>query len=196
MAEIAEPLRPMRVLSDQKKFVPLKAFSCGRQGNRWERAVNNWVKRVARGDTADETVLVLEDDHHRLIGLCSIKPQPYLLVDVFVGKDAREIHMLATDRLYRGVRLKDGSRPGDVLLAGALEQIKRESGGSLPCVSAVVAPDNDRSHALFDRHGFGWMPYVGEGEITRALAPRKRLSLVRLKLLRELSQHPTRAAGT
>lgn len=194
MAEIVEPLRPVRLLSDPKKFAPLRTFSCGRQGSRWERAVNNWVKNLSRGVMKDQTVLVLEDAHRSLIGICSYRPQSHILVDVFVGRDACEIHMLATDRLYHGARTRDGSRPSDVLLSGALGRIKFDCGGHLPCVSALVAPDNDRSHALFDRHGFGWMPYVGEGDVTRARPPDKRLSLVRMKLLRELSDSPTHEA--
>jgi hypothetical protein len=69
MADIAEPLRPVRVL-DIHKFVALKTFSCGRQGETWERFVNRWVRDVYRGSNPrEETVLVLEDANRKLIGL-------------------------------------------------------------------------------------------------------------------------------
>ena len=181
MADILEPLHPPRVFSEPKRFAPLRSFSCGRKGNRWETSVNEWVKDLYRGLERDQTVVVLEDARHKLIGLCSFISQP-LVGGTSVGKDARRIHMIAIDRLYQGKRLEDGSRPSDVLLSAALEQIKSVNGGRMPSVSALISPGNDRSHALFERHGFRALPYVGEGEIIYLCPPDKRLSLTRLRL--------------
>ncbi len=114
---------------------------------------------------------MLEDAQRTLIGICSFKPQA-VVAGTSVGKDAQRIHMLATDRLYHGQRLNDGSRPSDVLLEGALEQIRTVCGGRLPSVSTLVSVGNDRSHALFERHGFKALPYVGEGEVIRLRPPR------------------------
>jgi hypothetical protein len=69
-------------------------------------------------------------------------------------------------------------------MGAALEQIKRVSGGSMPVISALVSAENDRSHALFRRHEFRQLPYVGEGELIFLRPPDKRFSLLRLKLLR------------
>lgn len=187
MTEIAEPLRPVRVLSEPKKFWPLRQFSCGGRRSSSEIGVNRWAKDLTRGGERDQTVVVLEDADRNLVGIGSFKPQPIVAVDVPVGDDAQRIHMVAIDRLYRGKRLQDGSRPGDVLLEGMLEQIRVACGGRLPVVSALVSTDNEPSHALFDRHGFRCMPYAGEGEIVRVRLPDRRLSLVRLRLMRELS---------
>lgn len=187
MTELALPLQPVRVLRDPRNFTPLRKFSCGRQGKRWESSVNRWAKDLARGPEQDETVAVLEDAVCKLVGVGSFKPQSVVAVDVPVGKDGQRIHMMAIDRLYRGSRLDDGSRLGDALLLGMLEQIRLACGGALPTVSALVAPDNTASHALFDRHGFRRMPYAGEGEVIRVRPPDKRMSLIRLKLMRESS---------
>jgi ribosomal protein S18 acetylase RimI-like enzyme len=175
----------VRVLSEPKKFGPLRQFSCGR--GRSESSVNQWAKKLARGAERDQTVVVLEDADRRLVGIGSFKLQPVVAVDVSVGGDAQRIHVVAIDRLYRGKRLRDGSRPGDALLGGMLEQIRVACGGRMPAVSALVSPENGPSHALFDRHGFRRMPYTGEGEVIRVRLPDKRLSLVRLRLMRETS---------
>jgi RimJ/RimL family protein N-acetyltransferase len=181
--DMAEPLRPARVLAQPKRWGPLKSFSCGRKGMPWETMVNVWVKDLFRGIEADQTVVVLEDANRRLIGICSFMPQP-VVGGTFVGKDAHRVHMLGIDRLYQGKRLSDGSRASDILLQGALEQIRIVGGGRMPCVSALVAPENHRSHALFERHGFRQVRHVGEGEVICLRLPDKRLSLLRLKLLR------------
>ena len=83
----------------------------------------------------------------------------------------QRIHMLGTDRLCRGIRLEDGSRPGDVLLRGALEHLKAAGSGRMPVVSALVTPENGRSRALFDRNGFSPLKYSGEGELIYVRAP-------------------------
>lgn len=182
-AEIAEPLRGPRVLTEPRRYVPLRSFSCGRQGRPWENIVNVWVRDLYRGLETDQTVLVLEDAHSKLIGLCSFKQQP-VVSGISVGKHGQRIHMIGTDRLYRGKRLSDGSRPGDVLLAGALHQIKLVCGGRIPTVSALVSPGNDPGNVLFERHGFRKLPYAGEGEIIHLRPPDRLLSLARLRILR------------
>jgi hypothetical protein len=177
MAAIIEPLRPARVLAQPKKFAPLRGFSCGRKGTPWEKMVNEWSRDLYLGIQAHpQTVLVLEDAVGKLIGVCSFNPDP---VPVRAGKlmgEAQRIHMLGTDRLYHGMKLQDGSRPGDVLLRGVLEHIGRVCDGHMPYVWALVTPENDRSHALFDRHGFDRWPYAGEGEVIRIRDPKKSLS--------------------
>jgi hypothetical protein len=183
--DIVEPLRPPRILPKPKKFAPLKNFSCGGMGRPWESMVNLWITKLYRGLATEpgQTVVVLEDANRQLIGVSSFKPQP-IVAGTSVGKNAQRIHMIGTDRRYRGKRLQDGSSPGDVLLRGTLEQIKLACGGRMPSVSALVSPDNERSHKLFARHGFRQLPYMGEGEIIHLRPPDKRLSMVRLKLRR------------
>jgi hypothetical protein len=89
--------------------------------------------------------------------------------------------MLGTDRLFHGQRLSDGSRPADALLRGALEQMELACNGRMPYVWVFVSTDNDRSHALFDRHGFSALPYKGEGDVILLRAPSKRLPVIALR---------------
>lgn len=180
MPEIAEPLRPVRVVAKPKKFPPLRSFCSGRKGNRWEKLVNEWARSVYLGQQAEtQTVLVLEDAHRKLIGVAGFKPKPLPGSEVIANRlgklvvSAQYIQMFGIDRLYHGRRLEDGSRLGDVLLCGMLEQIERACGDRMPHVWAHVTPENARARALFARHGFEELPYSGEGEIAYARSPHR-----------------------
>jgi ribosomal protein S18 acetylase RimI-like enzyme len=183
MDDVCEPLQPARVLAKPKKFAPLRNFSCGRKGKPWETTVNKWARSLYLGtETHTQTVVMLEDANGKLVGLCSYRPDPLPIPAGSLVGGAQLIHLLGTDRLCHGKQLEDGSRPGDVLLQGALEHIKKDCGGRMPYVWALVSPENDRSQALFDRHGFGELPYKDKGEIVRVLSPNKRLPVVALRL--------------
>lgn len=195
MADIVEPLRPARILVKPKKFAPLRNFSCGRKGKSWEKMVNGCARDLYLGkETFTQTVVVLEDAGGKLIGVCSFLAHPLPgPAGKFFG-NAQRIHILGTDRLYHGKRLEDGSRPGDALLCGALEQIKLAYDGRMPYVSALVSPENDRSRALFARHGFRGLPYLGEGEIVYVRSPQQRpvLALRPPAAVRRIVQRVTR----
>lgn len=177
MAEIVEPLRPVRVLHRPKKFPALRSFSCGRKGSSWEKSVNDWARELYLGKEREaQTVVVVEDAAGRLIGIGSFRPEA-LPVRIRISKpivNAQCVHMLGIDRLYRGARLADGLRPGDILLQGVLDQIKVACDERMPYVWALVNPDNEPSHDLFSRHGFSQLPHSGEGEIIRVRHPHKR----------------------
>lgn len=178
MPEIAEPLRPVRVLANPKKHLPLRHFSCGRKGNYWERLVNECVRNLYLGkETLAQTAVVLEDAAGKLIGICTFHPHS---LGKFTG-DAQRIHIIGTDRHYHGRRLEDGSRPGDVLLRGALDQIELACDCRMPYVSTLVTPENDHSRALFSRHGFRDLPYTGEGEVQYVRSPYKQLPVIALR---------------
>jgi hypothetical protein len=183
---MAEPLRPARVLARPKKFAPLRNFSCGRGGRPWETGVNKWVRDLYLGVETDHTVIVIEDADGKLVGVCGFMPFPFSIGSGKPMGDAQRIHILATDKLYHGKRLQDGSRPGDALLRGVLEHIKIANGGRMPCVSALIEPENDRSHALFSRHGFDNLPYAGEGDVIYVRPPEKRPSGLPTALRRRL----------
>ncbi len=175
MAELVEPLRPARILDTSKEHPELAAFSCGRKGRKWEKTINDWVKRVCRAETTEpQVVLALEDANGEVIGLSGVKPralQPLLHVKPML--DLPYIHMIGTDHHYHGERLKDKTSPGDALLIATLERIREASGGGLllPYVWAFVHPKNRSSHALFERHGFGELSPAGKGDAIRILAP-------------------------
>lgn len=177
MAEIVEPLRPARVLHRPKKFPPLRSFSCGRKGSSWEKSVNDWARELYLGKEREaQTVVVIEDAAGKLIAMGSFRPEP-LPVRIRISKpivNARCVHMLGVDRLYRGARLADGSRPGDILLQGVIDQIRVACDDRVPYVWALVNPENEHSHALFTRHGFSQLPHSGIGEIIRVRHPHKR----------------------
>jgi hypothetical protein len=178
MPDIAEPLRPARILVTPKKFPPLRNFSCGRKGMSWEKMVNDCARSLYLGkETPTQTVVILEDANGKLIGICSFLPDAR---GRFVG-DAQRIHIIGTDRLYHGKRLEDGSRLGDALLRGALEQIEIACDGRMPYVSALVSPGNDRSRALFERHRFRALSYPGEGEMQYLRSPHRQLPVVVLR---------------
>jgi hypothetical protein len=171
MAELVEPLST-RTLDQAAAQPSVATFSCGGKGNSWEDAVNTWADRVHRGaTTSPQTILALEDADGKLIGLSSAKPG--LLYPVLYRKplvDVPYIHMIGTDRSYHGKRLADGTSPGDALLRGTLEQIRRQW-GTLPCVWALVNPKNKPSHALFDRHQFARLAPAGKGDAVRLRTP-------------------------
>ncbi|HEV7937964.1 MAG TPA: GNAT family N-acetyltransferase [Solirubrobacteraceae bacterium] len=177
MSEIAEPLRPARILLAPKKYPPLRDFSCGRKGSFSEKLVNDCVRNLYLGrETLAQTLIVLEDANGKLIGVCSFYPHA---LGRLMG-DAQRIHVVGVDRRYQGKRLKDGLRPGDVLLRSALEQIELTC-VRMPYVSTLVYPENDRSRALFARHGFRELPYSGEGSIRYLRAPHKQLPILTLR---------------
>lgn len=190
MPTVAEPLRPARVLAKPKKYAPLRSFSAGRQGNRWEKIVNEWARSVYLGTQVDpQTVVVVEDARGQLIGVCSFRPRALSRAELLLARMPKPagvphyIHMLGVDRLYHGQRLQDGSRLGDVLMLGALAQIEQACGGRMPAVWALVTPENERARALFARHGFQAAPYVGEGEVMYMRDPGRARSLLPGKLL-------------
>jgi ribosomal protein S18 acetylase RimI-like enzyme len=173
-SQIAEPLRPVRILAKPKRYAPLKTFNCSRSRNHWEATVQIWAKNAYLGVLPDpQTVVALEDADGRLVGAGGFRKRPLMHPEpektTQLAMEAYYIHMLATDRLYQGVRLQDGLRPGDVLLQGMLRHIKSSHGGSMPCVWVLTSPKNTRSAALFDRNGFVAFPYPGEGEVVRFL---------------------------
>jgi hypothetical protein len=178
MPEIVEPLKPVRILANPKKYLPMRNFSCGRKGNTWEKLVNDCVRNLYLGkETLAQTVVVMEDADGKLIGIGTFHPHS-------LGKlmgDAQRIHIVGTDRLYHGQRLEDGSRPGDLLLRGTLEQIELACDSRMPYVSTLVARENERSRALFSRHGFRDSPYLGSGELRYVRAPHKQLPAIALR---------------
>lgn len=176
MPQVAEPLRPVRVLVKPTRYPPLRAFNCGRRGNSWEVMVHRWVRNAYSGLLPHpQTIVLLEDAHRKLVGAGGFRQDPLLHRDPEkndqLTMDAYYIHMLAIDKLYQGQRLQDGSRPSDLLLQGMLGHIKARNGGSMPCVWALVSPKNTRSAALFERNGFGAIPPTGDGEAIHVLTP-------------------------
>jgi ribosomal protein S18 acetylase RimI-like enzyme len=161
-----------RILPTPRRFAPLRKFSCGRKGDSWEKAINDWAKRLYSGKVDPQTVVVLEDTHGKLIGLASFWERDLEIPGQPTLHGIPYIRWIATDRLYQRKRLGDDTSPGDALLVRALKHIKDVwGGGALPCVYAFVNPDNRPSHDLFKRHGFAEISPEGEGDAIRILWP-------------------------
>ncbi|HEX5224467.1 MAG TPA: GNAT family N-acetyltransferase [Solirubrobacteraceae bacterium] len=173
MGELAEPLRPVRVVRQPGRYHPLAGFSCGAGEDPWDRHVNKVVQRLASEQAIPQTLAVLEDDEGELVGICSFWPRDLLLpLRREPLLEIPYINALGIDRRFQGVGLRDGARPADVLLAGVLDVIRTMHGGAAPYVYALVAAGNTRAHALFARHGFGELSALREGgEAIRIRAP-------------------------
>ena len=171
MPALAEPLEPARTIEDPTTYEPLSGFSCGPGEEAWERHVNRVVARLFDGEAIPQTLLALEDADGALVAVCS-----FWLGDLLTPlqrapiRDAPYINVIGVDRRFQGLRLADGSRPGDAMLHGALATIQALYGHRH--VFALVAPENDRAHALFARHGFGEVsPMKGGGQALRIRPP-------------------------
>jgi hypothetical protein len=173
MADLAEPLRPARIVERPRRYQPLKGFSCGPGTEPWEGHVNRVVRRLSRGEAIPQTLVVVEDATGALVGVCSFWPRDLLLPLRSQALCAIPyINMIATERRFQGQILEDGSRPGDALLLGVLDHIRGMHGGVLPHVYALVAPANTPAHALFARHDFGEVsPLKAGGDAIRIRAP-------------------------
>jgi ribosomal protein S18 acetylase RimI-like enzyme len=182
--KLVEPLSGTRILAKPQRFAPLRTFSCGERGSRSEKLVNRWAQEAFRGERHNAgTVLVLEDAQRRLIGLSSFRPRPMNKREAATASDGpvaatHYIHIIAVDRLYRGQRLQDNSRLGDVLMLATLEHIERSCDGRMPRVWAIVTPENRPAQALFRRHGFKELGHLdaGENEFVYAREPGLRSS--------------------
>jgi ribosomal protein S18 acetylase RimI-like enzyme len=156
MSELAEPLRPVRVVRQPGRYPPLAEFSCGTGEEPWDRHVNRVAQRLSSEQALPQTLTVLEDDAGELVGICSFWPRDLLLpLRREPLLEIPYINAIAVDRRFRGASLRDGSRPADALLVGALEVIRATHGGVAPHVYALVSSRNERAQALFTRHGFG-----------------------------------------
>jgi len=156
MSELAEPLRPVRVVRQPGRYAPLAGFSCGAGEESWDRHVNRVAQRLYSEQAIPQTLAVLEDDGGELVGICTFWPRDLLLpLRREPLLEIPYINAIGIDRRFRGAALRDGGRPADALLAGVLDVIRGMHGGAAPHVYALVASANERGHALFDRHGFG-----------------------------------------
>jgi ribosomal protein S18 acetylase RimI-like enzyme len=85
-----------------------------------------------------------------LIGVCATHART-----IGEDPDAAYVLVIGVNAPFRGFRTAAGIGMGDVLLLDALAQIRERWGGDvMPPVWALIAPENARSHALFERHGF------------------------------------------
>jgi hypothetical protein len=140
---------------DPIAYAPLGSFSCGASSH-FEDEVNDGAAKLHRGIGAWEAVRVAETPvSGELMGFCLIQRRSLDLPPVCVA-DAAYVALIAVAVSWRGCRLPDGGRLGNVILRDALEQIMQLwKGPPMPAVWAMVAPANFASHNVFAQWGFG-----------------------------------------
>ncbi len=145
------------VVAEPKGDARLEGFSCG-EGERWESFANQVVAKHYLG-TAEMplTIVAMEGPCGELLGLSGFRP-----MEVGFDPPGRRmtqppyIHVIALNRRYRGWRTAHGPTLGSALLVGTMKKIALIwPGDAMPAIWALVSPENVRSHALFQRHGFG-----------------------------------------
>jgi ribosomal protein S18 acetylase RimI-like enzyme len=88
-------------------------------------------------------VRVAEDAVGDVAGICMFHPRA---LGPFT--DAAYIALITVSANFRGARV------GDRLLSDALTIISVSVNGPMPFAWAMIAPANEASHRLFERHGF------------------------------------------
>jgi ribosomal protein S18 acetylase RimI-like enzyme len=126
--------------ADPKAVPSLATFACG-GSTPYEVEVDDLVHDIHANGVID--VRVAEDAVGTLAGLCMVHPRP---LGPFA--DAGYIAVIAVTAKYRGARV------GDHLLHDALTMISSAVAGQMPLVWAMIAPGNQKSHDLFERHHF------------------------------------------
>lgn len=142
------PVAPLTARTTEPADVAaLATFACG-GSTPYEVEVDNLVHQIHALNPGP--IRVAEDASGNLAGLCFFGPRalgPYA--------DAAYISIIAVAAGFRGQRI------GDFLLGDALACISTAVGASMPLVWAMIAPGNDVSHRLFERHRFDGVSRAG-----------------------------------
>jgi ribosomal protein S18 acetylase RimI-like enzyme len=118
----------------------LATFACG-GSTPYEIEVDDLVHQLHA--QSPYPIRVVEDSAGDLAGLCCFYRNA---LGSFA--DAAYVALIAVAASFRRQRV------GDILLGDALSCISAAVGGPMPLVWAMIAPDNQSSHRLFERHGF------------------------------------------
>jgi ribosomal protein S18 acetylase RimI-like enzyme len=155
---IAEPLRAPNRLDRTERQKQFKSFSCGRRGRHWEVEVNGWAKRVYHARTTEpQTILAVEDAIGRGLGLVSLKPRALEVEEGRIVDGLPYIFALGVDRRYHGKGV------GSKLLQAVLDEVQSNWQPVPAYIWAYVHPDNEESHALFEKYGFALRDPVADG---------------------------------
>jgi hypothetical protein len=155
-----------RILDAPVEYGPLADFSCGKGGEKEEREVNRTIAQLFNGKAPVQMlVVVLEktkgsDVFGRapLVGVAGVYSMQAGggVPGLPEGSLIAFIPAIGIDEKYQGEKLEDGvTRCGSALLMSTMVVAKAMmGGGDTPAALAKVDPNNDRSQALFKRHGF------------------------------------------
>lgn len=137
----------------------LSAFECGATAA-FEQTANALARRLAGRELGPRSGLVVtrEREHNDLIGVVAWSPQS--LRKGYLRGILIEVIALSAD--YRGAVVRaTRERVADLLLARCLEEISRDHPDEpFPHCWAGIHPENTRSVALFERHGFEMEPLL------------------------------------
>lgn len=146
----------------------LTAFACGDGRIDAEKVVNEIIASYA---VAAKPLLGLrvtrEFPSGALVGLVGIEEggvgYQHPLFDMPDWTDPIYISVITLTSQYRGGYVTaDGIPLSHVLLRDALVFAASRTGGTIPSMQAVIAPDNRPSRSLFKAHGFEMLPTTPE----------------------------------
>ncbi len=142
------------IVTDPESYAGLRTINVGDSATkRSAKEVQLTARRLARGYPGTQhTAVVVEEESGETVAFATIRRNP--MMERFVPEV--DITAFGRDVDYRGVRLRDGSTScGEIAVIAALDAIALAFDGlPMPQVWARVLPDNDASHAIFDRLGF------------------------------------------
>jgi hypothetical protein len=151
-------LSPPRLREVDPRAEPLLAdFSCG--GTRdYERVVDEVVEAFHGYHVPRQLQFTIAEDLDtgQLVGVCALHAREL----PGVALSAMYVGVIGINVAYRGGRLPDGSRIGDLLLADALARVD-SAWIVVPPVWALIDWDNVPCRLLFERHGFTELPESG-----------------------------------
>jgi ribosomal protein S18 acetylase RimI-like enzyme len=111
------------------------------------------VREYSRGKRPCDEFRVTVERPHALVGVAAYHPLP-------ISRDGQPpelypyVSVIGVSERFRGCR-KDGMRPGDHVLRDVLRAIfQNPRWGATYAVVALVDPNNEHSHGLFERNGF------------------------------------------
>jgi len=157
---VAAPLSadPVVRLADPRTEPALAAFTCG-GSTEYEREVDRIVVGYHSQSAAPFQMFTMAETRStppELIACCASFSRP--LPPVTPG--AIYLAVIGISGAFRGRRLADRSRVGDLMLGDMLERVEA-SWTIMPWVSAFIHPANTPSRELFERHNFTELPSRG-----------------------------------
>lgn len=131
---------------------PLAQFRCSR-GRWFEDEVETYLneKAISQIGSGLDYHLLLCFRGEELIACAGHHLEPVMAAESAEMVPFTRLHVLAVGLAYAGRRLDDGTRLSDAILRAAI-QSAREHGRRYP-LTAIVANENHRSLAVFERNG-------------------------------------------
>jgi hypothetical protein len=149
------------IITEAKGDERLKGFCCGTR-EKWERDINELVEKQYTGDAVfHPTMVAMMSTSGDVLGVSGFRERG---LDFPARGSAPEtmpayVHLIGLSKGFRGWRLQDEkTRLGRSLLGGTLTKVAAAwTGNKMPCVWALIHPDNRDSQRIFKTSGFDWV---------------------------------------